>query len=111
MNNSIQNAYYAFWDSYNQTVNAVKQLGGNQTVWITETSWPISGPTENLAVPSVQNAEIYYQSVACTAFANNITTYWYTLRDADPYLPSPSFGITNFSTPANQSIYNITCQF
>lgn len=109
MDNQIALSNATFWDAYNQTVSAVYATGGNQSVWITETGWPVSGPQENAAIASVQNAEYYYQSVACTAFRNNITTYWYTMRDADPILPSPSFGLVNASVPYGHTLYNITC--
>lgn len=105
--NSIDVGNASFWEAYQATVSAVSALGGTQPVWITETGWPVSGATENLAVASVANAQTYWDEVGCAVFGQ-ISTWWFTLQDADPITPSPSFGIigTNLNyTP----IYNISC--
>ena len=58
-------------------------------VWVTETGWLASGPTENQAVCSVPNAQEYWIQVACSTFGS-IDTFGYSLQD---YNASPSFGI------------------
>ena len=100
--NSIQNANATFWDAYEATVAAV----GTKPVWITETGWPVSGLTENLAVAGIENAQTYWDEVGCAAF-DHISTYWFTLQDADPTTPSPSFGVTTglSTTP----LYSLKC--
>ena len=89
MMNDITDGYSLFFSAYDQTVAAV----GGKPVWVTETGWPVSGPTENLAIPSTQNAETYWEQVGCGRLFGNINTWWFTLQDAFPTTPSPSFGI------------------
>ena len=60
-------------------------------VWITESGWPVSGPAMGAAVPSRDNAEMYWKSVACAAF-EQAHTFWYVLQD---YTSSPSFGVVD----------------
>ncbi|KAL8836075.1 MAG: hypothetical protein Q9176_006532 [Flavoplaca citrina] len=101
--NSIENGESLFFAAYDATV-AVSQ---GKPVWITETGWPVSGPTENQAVPSTQNAETYWDSVGCRVFGQ-INTFWYTLQDAFPNAPSPSFGVVG-STLSTTPLYDLTC--
>lgn len=100
--NSIQDGHQAFFAAYDQTQSAA----GGKPVWITETGWPISGKTENLAVPSVQNAAKYWQEVGCQVFGN-INTWWYTLDDSDPTTVTPSFSIVSSLSP--QPLFNLQC--
>jgi len=100
--NSISDGYNLFWESVQNVRDAVSGAGSDAWVWITETGWPTSGATENEAVPSVSNAQTYWNSVACSAF-ESAHTFWYTLQD---YSASPSFGVVdaNFNT-----VYDLTC--
>ena len=101
--NSIENANATFWDDISQTVAYAQ----GKPIWITETGWPVSGPTSNLAVPSVQNAQTYYDEVGCTAFGSGVNTWWYTLQDSGA---SPSFGVVGAGTPPPTTpIYPLTC--
>ena len=88
MSNAINSGKSLFFEAYNATVAVSK----GKPVWITETGWPVSGPTENLAVANIANAEAYWKQVAC-AVLGNINTWWYTLQDAYPTTPNPSFGV------------------
>ncbi|CAL8578695.1 hypothetical protein XPA_004466 [Xanthoria parietina] len=101
--NSIDNGESLFFDAYDATV-AVAQ---GKPVWITETGWPVSGPTENQAVPSTQNAKTYWDRVGCKVFGK-VNTFWYTLQDASPDTPSPSFGVVG-STLSNTPLYDLSC--
>ncbi|MCJ1399581.1 hypothetical protein MMC11_002783 [Xylographa trunciseda] len=101
--NSIQNSNVTFFEAYYNTTAAA----GSKPVWITETGWPVSGPTENLAVPSTANAKTYWDEVACTVLGK-INTFWYTLQDAAPVTPSPSFGLVG-STLSTTPLYDLTC--
>ncbi|KAL8917426.1 MAG: hypothetical protein Q9172_005865 [Xanthocarpia lactea] len=101
--NSIENGESLFFDAYNATV----AVSGGKPVWITETGWPVSGPTENQAVPSLENARTYWDEVGCRVFGQ-INTFWYTLQDAFPNAPSPSFGVVG-STLSNTPLYDLTC--
>lgn len=102
--NSIENANQTFWDAYDATAG----VSSGKQVWITETGWPVSGDTANLAVPSVNNAETYWQEVAC-ALLGNYNTWWYTLQDAEPTTPNPSFGIIG-SDLSSAPLYDLTCK-
>ena len=95
MNNSIENSNTTFWDAYTQTMS----YANGRPVWITETGWPVTGSTLNLAVPSITNAQIFYQQVGCTAFSSGVNTWWYTLQDNQPMISNPSFGIVGPGNP------------
>lgn len=101
--NSIEAGYSVFFQAYNNTVG----VAGGKPVWITETGWPVSGKTENLAVASVQNAQTYWDNVGCAIFGK-INTWWFTLQDSYPTTPSPSFGIVG-TTLSTTPLYNLTC--
>ncbi len=58
-NASIEDANDVFWSAIDQ-VQAVSQ---GRWVWLTETGWPVSGPTSGAAVPSVANAQTYWWQV------------------------------------------------
>ena len=104
MNNPIENGYSLFFDAYDATVSAV----GGKPVWVTETGWPVSGPTGNLAVPSTQNAKTYWDAVGCSRLFGQVNTWWYTLQDSVPTTPSPSFGIVG-TTLSNTPLYDLSC--
>ncbi|KAF2878330.1 glycoside hydrolase superfamily [Massariosphaeria phaeospora] len=89
MANSIGNANKTFYAAFDATVAVAK----GKPVWVTETGWPVSGPQQNQAVASSQNARIYWQDVSCSLMRRNVHLYYYTLQDAQYGNPSPSFGI------------------
>lgn len=99
--NSIDNAATLF-DSLLANVTA---SAGTKEVWITETGWPVSGPTKNDAVASLTNAQTFWDAVGCKLFGRT-NTWWYELRD-DSSTEVEKFGITNnLDTTA---VFNITC--
>jgi glucan endo-1,3-beta-D-glucosidase len=101
--NGIDVGYDVFFAAY----NATEAYATGKPVWITETGWPVSGPTENLAVASVPNAQTYWDQVGCDVFGK-INTWWFTLQDSYPDTPSPSFGIVG-STLGTTPLYSLTC--
>ncbi|TKA75187.1 hypothetical protein B0A55_05174 [Friedmanniomyces simplex] len=101
--NSIDVANSTFFDAYDATVGVAQ----GKHVWVTETGWPVSGPQENQAVASTANAEVYWQDVACSLLGK-INTWWYTLQDAAPTTPNPSFGIVGADL-SSAPLYNLTC--
>ncbi|KAF2863493.1 glycoside hydrolase family 17 protein [Piedraia hortae CBS 480.64] len=103
MENSIETANHTFFAAYDVTIHSAK----GKPVWVTETGWPVSGPKENLAEASAKNAEKYWYDVACT-IVGNVNTWWYTLRDAEPTTPNPSFGIVPSDLNAGP-LYNLSC--
>jgi glucan endo-1,3-beta-D-glucosidase len=100
--NSIDNAKSLFLQALDNTKGAV----GSKPVWVTETGWPTTGKTEGYAVPSVQNAQTYWNQVACPLLGAT-NTWWYTLEDNDNATPNPQFGVTNglSTTP----YYDLSC--
>lgn len=102
--NSISVSYSLFQSAWDVTVAAA----GGKDVWITETGWPVSGSTEGDGVPSLQNAQTYWDEVGCGFAFDKINTWWYTLQDADPVTPNPSFGIVG-STLSDTPLFNLTC--
>lgn len=105
MPNSIENSKALFQDALSQTRAAV----GDKPIWVTETGWPVSGPTENQAVPSLENAETYWEKVGCGLLFGKVNTWWYTLRDAEPVTPSPSFGVVG-SHLSTTPLYDLSCK-
>ncbi|KAL9611581.1 MAG: hypothetical protein Q9167_003770 [Letrouitia subvulpina] len=101
--NSIENSANLFFEAYNATVG----VAGGKPVWITETGFPVSGKTANLGVPSLTNAKTYWDQVGCRVFGS-ITTFWYTLQDAFPSTPNPSFGIVGTSL-GTTPLYDLSC--
>ncbi|KIX93352.1 uncharacterized protein Z520_10995 [Fonsecaea multimorphosa CBS 102226] len=96
--NGIDNEGFLFFQAYDR-VAAVAQ---GKPIWITETGYPVSGPTSNLAVPGVDAAEEYWQAVACALENRGIDFWWYILNDEGA---SPSFGVSNNGQP----LYNLAC--
>ena len=72
---SIDNAYNTFWDAVTRTRDQVNAVSPGKWVWVTETGWPVSGDNYGAAVPSVQNAQKFWRSVACDAFTK-IHIFW-----------------------------------
>lgn len=103
MGNAIENGNSLFFDAYQATVGAAS----GKPVWVTETGWPVSGPQSNLAVASVANAKTYWDQVGCSLFGKT-NTWWYTLQDAYPTTPSPSFGIVG-TTLSTTPLYDLSC--
>ncbi|QIX00265.1 hypothetical protein AMS68_005782 [Peltaster fructicola] len=101
--NGIENAQSLFQQSYDATVAAAQ----GKDVWVTETGWPVSGPNENQAVASVENAKTYWDEVAC-ALIGKTNTFWYTLQDAAPTTPSPSFGLVG-SDLSSAPLFDLSC--
>lgn len=97
--NTVSNGLSLFETAYQETT----AVAGGKPVWITETGWPVTGPTENGAVASAANAETYWQQVGCGFAFDKIPTFWYDLVDGGAV---PSFGVTGGSTTP---LYNLAC--
>ncbi|KOS16810.1 putative glucan endo-1 [Escovopsis weberi] len=78
--NDIKNAGNLFDQAYDTTLG----VANGKPVWVTETGWPFSGPSWDEAVPSVSNAQKYWQEVGCRRLFNKAPTFWYNLRDSNP---------------------------
>lgn len=89
MANSIGNANATFYDAFQQTVKVAQ----NKPVWVTETGWPVTGPTQNQAVASAANARVYWQDIACSLVAKKVNLFWYDLQESQWGTANPDFGI------------------
>ncbi|KAL4999453.1 putative glucan endo-1,3-beta-glucosidase eglC [Aspergillus recurvatus] len=104
MDNSIDDAKALFQESVDKT----KAVAGNKEVWITETGWPVSGDSQNLAVASVENAKKFWDEIGCPLF-DNVNTWWYILQDASgSSVPNPSFGIVG-NTLSTTPLFDLSC--
>ena len=104
MTNPIEDGYSLFDAAYEATVSAA----GNTPVWVTETGWPVSGDQSGDAVPSIANAQTYWDQVGCGLLFGKTNTWWFTLQDAYPTTPNPSFGIVG-TTLSDTPIYDLSC--
>lgn len=87
--NAIGNANTTFWKAYTDTVGASQ----GKPVWITETGWPIIGDTDGQAVPSADNAGVYWQETICHALASGINLYYFQLQSAQGAAINPDWGV------------------
>ena len=104
MTNPIGDGYSLFDAAYQATISAA----GGKPVWITETGWPVSGDTSGDAVPSIANAQTYWDQVGCGLLFGKTNTWWFTLQDAFPTTPNPSFGIVG-TTLSDTPLYDLSC--
>lgn len=104
VSNSIANGASLFFESYNATVGVAQ----GKEVWVTETGWPVQGPTAGQAVASVQNAATYWQDVACRILSNT-NTWWFTLHDPQPSTSDISFGLVG-NDLNTAPLYDLTCK-
>ncbi|KAM7194474.1 Glycoside hydrolase superfamily [Naviculisporaceae sp. PSN 640] len=100
--NDIKNSGQLF----DRAFNAVKAAIGDKELWMTETGWPYIGETWDQAVPSVENAQYFWQEVGCRKLFNKVPTFWYNLRDSNPD-NTMKFAITkNLNT---KPLFDLTC--
>ncbi|CZR58366.1 related to glucan 1,3-beta-glucosidase precursor [Phialocephala subalpina] len=78
--NGIENSFDLFWGSVYQVRDVVNRVHPGVWVWVTETVWPSAGASVNAAVPSVQNARMYWSQTICSSFAHR-HTFVYSLQD------------------------------
>lgn len=83
-------SYYPFWSGLDvgeamSEVNAWHQdvvaHAGGKPIYVAETGWPIAGATIGLAVPSAQNAAIYFQQFTSWAQAQDVPYFWFEGTD------------------------------
>src|ERR1700733_9206075 len=103
IDNSIGNANATFFSALDQTIAA----STGKPVWITETGWPVSGPTDGQAVASIANAQTYWDAVGCSVLGK-YNTWWYTLQDAPQPTTNPSFGVVG-ATLGTTPLASLTC--
>ncbi|KAI2628274.1 glycoside hydrolase superfamily [Xylaria nigripes] len=101
-NNTIKNSGTLFDNAFDATTAAT----GGKPIWVTETGFPYTGITWGDAVPSVENAQYYWQEVGCRRLFNKVPTFWYDLMDTNN-ANKQSFAITKdlSTTP----LFDLTC--
>lgn len=104
MTNPIADGYSLFDAAYEATIG----VAGGTPVWVTETGWPVSGATSGDAVPSIANAQTYWDQVGCGLLFGKTNTWWFTLQDSYPTTPNPSFGIVG-TTLSDTPLYDLSC--
>lgn len=104
MTNPIGDGYSLFDAAYEATIGAA----GGKPVWVTETGWPVSGDTSGDAVPSPANAQTYWDQVGCGLLFGKTNTWWFTLQDAYPTIPNPSFGVVGTAL-SDTPLYDLSC--
>ncbi|KAI5919911.1 glycoside hydrolase superfamily [Camillea tinctor] len=93
---------------FEEALQKTQSASGGKAVWITETGHPVSGDTVGQSVASPENAETYWKTVGCPMFGQ-MNVWWYTLQDAAPDTPSPSFGIVG-STLSTTPLFDLSCK-
>ncbi|KAL6861088.1 glycoside hydrolase family 17, beta-1,3-endoglucanase [Trichoderma novae-zelandiae] len=93
---------------YEAALTKIQNAGPGKPVWVTETGWPVNGPTSGDAVASAANARDYWLQVGCPNFGK-VNVWWYTLQDAAPDAPSPSFGVVG-SQLTEKPLYDLSCK-
>jgi glucan endo-1,3-beta-D-glucosidase len=93
---------------FNDALGATQAAVGGKPVWVTETGFPVTGKTVGQAVPSLENAKTYWDEVGCPLFGN-VNTWWYTMQDAAPDTPNPSFGLIG-NKLTETPLYDLSCK-
>lgn len=103
LSNPIEDAVSVF----NNALGATEGVAQGKPVWVTETGWPVSGPTMNLAVASVANSETYWKNVGCDLFGAR-NTWWYALTDSNVNQQNIEFGIAG-NPPSTTPLFDVSC--
>ena len=96
--NAIENAGKLFFEAYDR----VASVASGKQIWITEAGWPVSGKQSGAAIASVENAETFWQEVACELQHREINFWWYILDDGSA---TPSFSVSQNGKP----LYDLSC--
>ncbi|KAL6836787.1 glycoside hydrolase [Trichoderma sp. SZMC 28015] len=102
--NSISNAK----SLYEAALTKIQNAGPGKEVWVTETGWPVNGVSSGAAIASTANARSYWEQVGCPNFGKT-NVWWYTLQDAAPDAPNPSFGLIG-STLTETPLFDLSCK-
>ncbi|KAL7915697.1 glycoside hydrolase [Trichoderma velutinum] len=102
--NSISNAK----SLYEAALQKIQNAGPGKEVWVTETGWPVNGVSSGDAIASTANARSYWEQVGCPNFGKT-NVWWYTLQDAAPDAPNPSFGLIG-SQLTETPLFDLSCK-
>lgn len=74
-----QNSSYSFFDDIMQALQTIQTIKGTTDLnfWVGETGWPTAGTNFENAVPSVENAKLYFQQAICAmrAWGINVAVF------------------------------------
>ncbi|KAI5868515.1 glycoside hydrolase family 17 protein [Durotheca rogersii] len=93
---------------FQEALASTQAAGGSKPVWITETGHPVSGKTVGQSIASADNAETFWKDVVCPLVASGAHLWYYTLQDAAPDTPDPSFGIVG-NKLSNKPLFDLSC--
>ncbi|KAL7788950.1 glycoside hydrolase family 17 protein [Trichoderma ceciliae] len=93
---------------YEAALDKIQSAGPGKDVWVTETGWPVNGKSSGDAIASTSNAQEYWQQVGCPNFGK-VNVWWYTLQDAEPDAPNPSFGLIG-NQLTEKPLFDLSCQ-
>lgn len=93
---------------FQEALGNTEGAAGGKKVWITETGHPVSGKTVGESVASTENAETFWRDVVCPLLDSGANLWYYTLMDAAPDTPSPSFGITG-NKLTTTPLFDLSC--
>ena len=103
----------AFMDGFNTVVDGpaeehADEDGAPVPVWVTETGFPNDGEIRGDAVPSKENAGVYWKGVGCGNLFDKVNTWWYILQDGPATNGKPSFGVVD--TPSDtKAMFDLSC--
>jgi len=85
---AIENAVSVFNDDINQAFARVKTAAGEKQIelWVGETGWPTEGTTYQSAVPSLQNAQTFYDNGVCKSHNAGTKVFYFEAFD-EPWKP------------------------
>lgn len=100
--NNISNANFLLFHGVQQVTDAVALSAGKAEVWVTETGWPVNGTTIGAAVPSLENAQLYWKTAICPAL-KTLNLWVYTLQDWSSF---PDFSVLGAN---GKTLYSLKC--
>lgn len=94
--------------NFDNAVGETERVAGGKPVWVTETGWPVQGPTSGSAVASPQNAKTYWNQVGCGELFGKRNVWWYTLYSANSAQTDITFAVVNPDRAQGQK-FNLAC--
>ncbi|KAF2030699.1 glycoside hydrolase, partial [Setomelanomma holmii] len=92
-------------DSFQSTLEGVKQRANNVPVWVAEMGWPFDGPAQGDATASYENLQRYWTEVGCSV-VGQYNTFWFELiKDSES--DQPDWGMIDSAT--HQPRLNLAC--
>ena len=92
------------WDSFEATLQSVKERAGNVPVWITETGWPSAGTNRSA---TLENMQKYWSTVGC-ALIGKYTTFWFELEKDTHDVGNLDWGLVDIKTQ-KPKIHDLSC--